>query len=106
MKPVQIKVIDKKELFIKWDDDSESEISLEKLRKRCPCATCLTEREKQSKFYIPLLNENQVKIANINQVGSYAIGIAWKDGHNTGIYEYPFLKKLADLPGETFSEDR
>ena len=56
----------------------------------------MTNREKQSKTYIPLLMENQDKVAKINQVGSYAISIAWKDGHNTGIYEYPFLKKLAD----------
>lgn len=96
MRPVQVKVVDKKKLFIKWDDETESEISLEKLRKFCPCATCLTEREKQSKTYIPILTENQVKITNINQVGSYAIGITWKDGHNTGIYEFPFLKNLAD----------
>jgi DUF971 family protein len=93
--PVLIKVIDRKKIFIKWDDNTESEIGLVKLRKHCPCATCLVEREKQSKSYIPVLNENQLKIASINQVGSYAIGISWKDGHNTGIYEYPFLKKLA-----------
>ena len=96
MRPVQVKVVDKKKLFIKWDDKTESEISLEKLRKFCPCATCLTEREKQSKTYIPILTENQVKIVNINQVGSYAIGITWKDGHNTGIYEFQFLKNLAN----------
>lgn len=96
MIPVQIKIVDKKILFIKWKDESESTIDLIKLRRLCPCATCLTEREKQSKSYIPLLNENQLKVTNINQVGSYAIGISWKDGHNTGIYEYPFLKKLAD----------
>ena len=96
MRPVQVKVVDKKKLFIKWDDETESEIGLEKLRKFCPCATCLTEREKQSKTYIPILTENQVKIVNINQVGSYAIGITWKDGHNTGIYEFQFLKNLAN----------
>ncbi len=96
MSPVQIKVLEKKNLFIKWNDESESVISLEKLRKLCPCATCLTEREKQSKTYIPLLTDNSVKVANINEVGSYAISIVWKDGHSTGIYEYPYLKKLAD----------
>lgn len=95
MQPVQIKLIDKKKLYIKWNDDSESEIGLEKLRKLCPCATCLTDREKQSTSYIPILMENQVKVTNINQVGSYAISVTWKDGHNTGIYEYPYLKKLA-----------
>ena len=96
MRPVQIKIFDKKKLFIRWDNESESEIGLKKLRKLCPCATCLAERDKQSKTYIPILNDNQVKIVSINQVGSYAIGITWKDGHNTGIYEYAFLKKLAD----------
>ena len=96
MNPVQIKIIEKKNLFIKWNDESESVISLEKLRKLCPCATCLTEREKQSKTYIPLMMDNQLKVASINEVGSYAISITWKDGHNTGIYEYPYLKKLAD----------
>jgi DUF971 family protein len=96
MNPVQIKIIEKKNLFIKWNDESESVISLGKLRKLCPCATCLTEREKQSKTYIPLMMDNQLKVASINEVGSYAISITWKDGHNTGIYEYPYLKKLAD----------
>lgn len=104
MKPAQIKVLGKKYLYIKWSDETESRINLDKLRKLCPCATCLAEREKQSKLYIPIFNENQVKILNINQVGNYAIGITWKDGHNTGFYEYEFLKKLADLPGEKISE--
>ena len=96
MQPVQIKVGSNNHLLIKWDDKSESSIGLEKLRKLCPCATCIAERENQSKTYIPLLMENQFKVGSINQVCSYAISIAWKDGHNTGIYEYPFLKKLAD----------
>jgi DUF971 family protein len=101
MKPLRIKIIKRKNLFIKWDDQTESEIALDKLRMFCPCATCLAARDKQGKSYIPLWNNNQVEILNINQVGSYAISIFWKDGHNTGIYEYTFLKKLAVMPGET-----
>jgi len=96
MKPVQIKVIEKKKLFLKWDDGSKCDIPLEKLRRYCPCATCLAERERQGNSYIQIFNDNQVRIANIIQVGSYAIGITWKDGHNTGIYEFAFLKKLAE----------
>lgn len=96
MKPVQIKIENKKNLWIKWEDGKESLISLDKLRKFCPCATCIAQRDKQSKSFIPIMNENQVKISNISQVGSYAIGITWKDGHSTGIYEYTFLKKLSE----------
>lgn len=96
MKPVHIKVIEKKKLFFKWDDGSKFDIPLEKLRGSCPCATCLAERERRGNSYIQIFNDNQVRIANIVEVGSYAIGITWKDGHNTGIYEFAFLKKLAE----------
>jgi len=103
MRPVKIKIIDRKNLFVKWDDGTESEIAPDKLRKHCPCATCLAEREKRSKTYISILNENQVRISGITQIGSYAIGLTFKDGHDTGIYEYTFLRKLADLPDQSFS---
>jgi DUF971 family protein len=96
MKPTTIKMIDGKALFVKWNDDSESMINLMKMRKFCPCATCASEREEQSKNYIPIFSGNQIQIKSITQVGSYAISIQWKDGHNTGIFEYPFLKYLAD----------
>ncbi len=96
MIPVQIKITDKKNLKINWDDDSESLIEIKKLRRFCPCATCVSEREEQGKYYIPLISEEQTIIKNIEQVGNYAIGITWKDGHNTGIYEYGFLRKLSE----------
>ncbi len=94
MQPVSIKVRKNADIFIVWDDGSESKIDLKKLRELCPCATCLTFRQRQGKDYIPIFNENQLKIANIQQIGSYGIQVIWKDGHNTGIYEFPFLKNL------------
>ena len=96
MVPVQIKITEKKNLKIKWDDNSDSLIEIRKLRLFCPCATCVSEREEQGKFYIPLISDNQTNIKNIEQIGSYAIGITWKDGHNTGIYEYNYLRKLSE----------
>ena len=96
MSPVQIKITERKNLKIKWDDDSESLIEIKKLRRFCPCAACVSEREEQGKYYIPLISDDQINIKNIEQVGNYAIGITWKDGHNTGIYEYGFLRKLSE----------
>lgn len=96
MHPSKIKLIEKKRLLMVWDDGSESLLELRELRKRCPCATCLAERDKQSKMYIPLFAENQVTVKSINQVGNYAIQITWNDGHNTGIYEYNFLKRFSE----------
>jgi DUF971 family protein len=91
-----IRVINQAKLLLKWDDNSEFSIPLNKLRKFCPCATCMTEREKQSKTYIPIFHSGQTKIIKISKVGNYAIGIHWEDGHNTGIYEFPFLKNLSE----------
>jgi len=95
MQPVKIKLVEEKYLFIEWDDNSESKISLQKMRSLCPCATCLAQKMNQGKNYIPLLLGSQITVKNIEVVGTYAIQITWQDGHNTGIYEYPFLKNLA-----------
>ncbi len=95
MNPVQIKILDKVDLAIRWDDNSDIKINLKKLRRLCPCATCVTNREGQSKSYIPLFFQDQITISKIEVVGNYAIQITWKDGHSTGIYEYPYLKNLA-----------
>ena len=96
MLPIKIKVRKDKKLFIEWDNNNRIYISLEKLRRFCPCATCIAERENQSINYIPILNESQVKVSKIEIIGSYAINITWHDGHNTGIYEFPFLINLAN----------
>ncbi len=95
MYPVKIKVVKKKDLLIFWDDGKQDLLNLKMLREFCPCAICIAEREKQNKLYIPIITENQFTVKSINQVGKYAIQIIWNDGHDTGLYEYTFLKKLS-----------
>lgn len=94
MLPVKIKVLDKKNLFIQWDDSSESLISLAILRRNCPCANCMMERENKPATYIPLLSHVQMTLSNIEPVGSYAIRFYWQDGHDDGIYNYELLRAL------------
>lgn len=98
MKAKQIKIKDKKKLYIKWEDDSESNILLKLLRDECPCATCKGETILY-KTYKPVgqppKTEAAYQVADIVTVGNYAIQITWKDRHNTGIYNWEYLKKLA-----------
>ncbi len=96
MKPIQIKVLNNKDLMIKWEDNSVNKINLSKLRRLCPCATCVDYRENQSDSYIPFYMSDQISIKNLNIIGNYAVGITWKDGHNTGIYEFTYLEFLAN----------
>lgn len=97
MKPKQIKIIDKDKLSLTWNDDTINSISLNYLRDECPCATCKGETILFKTFRPPkptMLSPEMYKIKSIDVVGDYAIQIGWKDGHNTGIYSWEYLKTL------------
>ena len=92
----KIKVTDKKYLNILWDDGKETRILLSKLRKNCPCANCVMERQKRLPNYIPLLSHAQTTLKDIKVIGSYALQLLWQDGHDEGIFGYDFLKSLSN----------
>ncbi len=97
MEPVKIKVEDKKDLNIKWDDNTESVIPLAVLRRNCPCALCMIERESKPANYIPLLSHVQITLTGIEPIGTYAIRLYWQDGHDDGIYSYKLLRVLGEI---------
>lgn len=96
MIPTKIEIKEKKYLVIQWNDCSHSNIKLANLRKHCPCAVCKAENEKQSKTYIPIYNGDELTITHLEVVGQYALKVVWKDGHDTGLYEFGLLKELSD----------
>ncbi len=96
MQPLRIQVKDNKYLQINWSDNSIGIVKLSNLRRNCPCAFCFAEREKESSSYIPIYSNDQLKVKNIQIIGTYALGIYWGDDHNTGIYDFIFLKKLSE----------
>jgi len=99
MKPVQIKIVEKTKLYIRWDDNSESTIGLKYLRDECPCAGCKGETVLLKTYRPPKPaspTPEMYIIKDIQQVGEYAIQITWKDGHNTGIYTWPYLLELSE----------
>ncbi|HAB50751.1 MAG: hypothetical protein A2499_06975 [Stygiobacter sp. RIFOXYC12_FULL_38_8] len=96
MQPARIKVKEKKYLQILWDDSSTSEIMLANLRRQCPCAVCAAEKETESSSYVPIYSEQQLTLKSVQSVGNYAIGVIWGDDHNTGIYDFSYLKQLSE----------
>ncbi len=99
MVPTEIKVQEKKFLFIKWNDKTESKISLTDLRRFCPCAICTSESERHHHDYIIVYSEDQTKITGMKVVGNYALSVVWSDGHNTGFYDFSYLKKISTTKG-------
>lgn len=97
MSPTKIKVRDKEFLDVTWSNGEKSSIKLSNLRNGCPCAICHAEKEEWSSTYIPLFTKEQLTITKINIVGTYAVGISWEDGHNTGIYDFEYLHNLLNI---------
>jgi DUF971 family protein len=97
MRPVDIQQIGA-ELAVKWADGTESFISLEKLRRHCPCAGCKGEVDILGNVYRgpdhPLKPES-FTLVRVVQVGGYAIQPVWADGHESGIYAFDYLKRVA-----------
>jgi len=98
--PIDLKVkLAEQKLYVTWRDGTRSEFSLPRLRALCPCATCKTEREKQSKTALPILKADPtrpVQATGAELVGRYAIHFDFSDGHNTGIYDFRFLRALSE----------
>jgi len=86
------------ELAIAWADGEESYISLEALRKACPCAHCQGEPDATGKLIRPIvqLSLESFILRKYELVGGYAFKPQWADGHNTGLYSYDLLKKLGE----------
>jgi DUF971 family protein len=97
MIPVKIKILEKTKLLIVWDDETQSLIDIRYLRNECPCAVCKGETVLLKTYRPakpPAEHPESYNIKNIQPVGEYAIQITWKDGHDSGIYTWEYLKEL------------
>jgi DUF971 family protein len=45
-------------------------------------------------FAMPDEEAPETRMVNLEAVGTYAITIAWEDGHHYGIYTWEYLRKL------------
>ena len=85
------------ELAIAWSDGAESYLPLELLRRACPCASCGGEPDVLGHVVRPHVSYtgDSFHLRGWELVGSYAVRCQWADGHNTGIYSYQYLRRLA-----------
>lgn len=85
------------ELAVAFADGIEVYLSLELLRRACPCAACQGEPDAMGRVVRPEPQVGQAgfELRRLEQVGGYALQLFWGDGHSTGIYSFDYLKKLA-----------
>ena len=93
--PLQIQEENDREISIVWSDDAQTKYDAAQLRRACPCASCVNEWTGEK----ILKDENisdETSFSNVSLVGRYALNFQFSDGHETGIYTFPYLRKLAE----------
>jgi len=85
------------ELAIQWNDNTESYLNLEVLRRACPCAACGGEPDVLGNISRPNVTYSgeSFVLKKFDMVGGYALQLHWADGHNTGIYSFQYVRRLA-----------
>jgi len=97
MRPVDVQQIGG-ELAIKWDDGSESYVTLERLRRECPCAGCKGEVDVMGQLHKgpeQVLSPRSFKLVRIDHIGTYALQPVWADGHNSGLFTFDYLRGIS-----------
>lgn len=99
-RPTAIDLDRTRALTIRWTDGVVSTYPLAALRRACPCATCRDERSRASRSVLPTISaaadqQAMATAENLELVGHYAIRVTWRDGHDTGIYDFDLLRSLA-----------
>lgn len=84
------------ELALRWNDRVESYLDLQFLRRACPCAMCGGEPDVLGNVLRPEVSYSagSFELAGWQLVGGYALQPQWRDGHNTGLYSFDYLRRL------------
>lgn len=85
-----------RELAIAWSDGHETFLTLEELRKACPCAVCNGEPDVLGRGEKPSVKHTPASfdLSSYELVGGYGWQPKWADGHSTGIYSVSYLRRL------------
>ena len=102
--PVGLRRRDPRTLSILWQDGQRHDHDVRDLRFACPCAVCVDETTGRIRLDLKSVRQD-VAPRVISSVGTYAISIAWNDGHSTGIYTFESLRTLGDSTPEQATYD-
>ncbi|TNE59711.1 MAG: DUF971 domain-containing protein [Alphaproteobacteria bacterium] len=99
--PTEIRLAKTKDaLALTFDDGQSFSLRAEYLRVESPSAEVQGHGTGQKKI---VLGKEAVKISALEPVGNYALRIIFDDGHDSGLYTWAYLRKLAEEQGEIWA---
>ena len=94
MTPTEIKLRKtSRVLEISYEDGASFSLPFEYLRVYSPSAEVKGHGPGQETLQI---GKEDVEITAIDPVGHYAVRLVFSDGHDTGLYSWPYLRELGD----------
>lgn len=78
-------------LLVTWDDGGTSELPIPYLRSWCPCAQCQGHGDVVRRLEVA----PDITAVGLYEMGAYALGIRFSDGHDAGIYAWTWLRQLS-----------
>ncbi|HNU06838.1 MAG TPA: DUF971 domain-containing protein [Pyrinomonadaceae bacterium] len=92
--PVRIVEESERDLSITWNDGIVTRHTASRLRRACPCASCVNEWTGE-KMLLDESVPDDISIESTSVVGRYALNFHFSDGHETGIYSFKYLRGLS-----------
>ncbi len=86
---------DMRTVSLVWDDGKATAVSARALRQYCPCAECVEEWTGKRTYEVDQV-PSHTAFAEMTYVGNYAISFRFSDGHQTGIYNWGFLRQMSE----------
>ena len=91
--PTDITAMEKGRILeVAFDDGLVIRLTAERLRVESPSAEVQGHSPRQRKT---ISGKENVAIVGLEPVGNYAVKIVFDDGHDTGLYSWDYLRKLA-----------
>jgi DUF971 family protein len=92
--PTNIRALQSEQILeVTWPDGEIVRFPYHVLRAECPCAGCRDEWTGQ-RTLDPKSIRPDLKLEGMENVGTYAIQLAWNDGHSSGLFTWETLRAL------------
>jgi DUF971 family protein len=84
-------------LTVTFDDGAVADLPFELLRVESPSAEVQGHGKGHKKI---ITGKETVSVVDAEPVGAYAVRIVFDDGHQSGLFTWPYLRQLGDNPAE------
>jgi len=79
------------QLELQWDDGVHAWLGARELREACKCAACENVRRAAR----PFVAVEATALTQLNPIGELGLQLIFNDGHDRGIYPWPYLHALS-----------